>query len=60
MSLGNSVAGEDRRGYGRMGQARKEERENVDGPDKDIKNMGATQGPREQYLFPGSRAVSSH
>lgn len=32
----------------------------VDGLQKDIRNMGAAEGPRGQYLFLGSGVVSSH
>lgn len=51
---------EDRRGYGRMAKGMRKERKNVDGLDKDIKNMKGTVDPGEQYLYLYCRVVSDH
>lgn len=42
---------EDRRGYGRMAEGKKRVRKNVDGLDKDIKNMKGTEDPESSIYI---------
>lgn len=60
MSLGNiGVQGAQER-LGRTAKGMKRGRKNVDGRDKDIKNMKGTEDPGEQYLYLYCRVVSYH
>lgn len=43
-----------------MAKGMRKERKNVDGLDKDIKNMKGTVDPGEQYLYLYCRVVSDH